>query len=214
MYTIAEVLSHVPGWLPELAMPFARQLGLWQRLLAWATVGTGLLGVLSSVMLYAVTGRQWWAFPRTAFRFFMTAIVTGLATSITVLLFIFSTSPRLVATTVHVLALALLITTILKLAGEASVFAHLRDRQQGDLKRSALLLRGELAGPTVLRFAFGMFGGIAIPGLVFTSIDGLQASVLITLGLVSTTSLVAGELLERMNFFGALSSPRMPGGLD
>lgn len=217
LYAAALVLAHQPAWLPELALldslrPLAASV---TRPLRWAVAAAGLLGVFCSVMLYAVTGRYWWAFPRTAYKFFMTTVVLGIATALAVMFAMFSGAP-LPADVLAVgkfFALILVATTIAKLAAEAGVFVHLRDRQQGDLKRSALLLRGELARFTVGRFGFGVLGGVLIPGLGLTSLDLGSPGLAMALSFGSLAFLVAGELLERITFFGAMSAPRMPGGL-
>ncbi|MCF6314617.1 MAG: dimethyl sulfoxide reductase anchor subunit [Verrucomicrobiales bacterium] len=64
-------------WL-NLLTPVATVLGA-------ATVLTGLLSIFCSVMVYAVTPRPFWSFPRTALRFFGTTLVTGLAGSLALL---------------------------------------------------------------------------------------------------------------------------------
>lgn len=186
--------------------------------LGWATAGFGVLGVFCSVMLYHVTHRRWWNGARTGFKFFMTAAVLGIATSIATSFATFAYhGDTLDADLVdfgRIMAIALAAATTLKLAGEASVFIHLRDAQHGDLKRSALLLRGELLRPTFFRFAFAILGGLLLPLLVLTSLKAHSTTLAMVVSMASVVMLLAGELLERMNFFSAASAPRMPGGLQ
>ena len=70
-------LPPVPRWLasPRVA-----------DLLGAGVVLTGLAGVACSVMLYVKTAREWWSGARTAFRFYATAAVLGLATTLVSLL--------------------------------------------------------------------------------------------------------------------------------
>ena len=104
--------------------------------------------------------------------------------------------------------------TLLKLAGEASVLFHLRDHQQGDLKRTALLLWGELHALTLWRLFLGGLGGVLLPlGLLTNLASGSLGAALIG-SLIGLLALLAAEIIERMTFFSALSAPRMPGGLQ
>jgi hypothetical protein len=86
--------------------------------------------------------------------------------------------------------------TALKLSAEALVFMHLRDRQHTALKRTAILMCGDLSHLTVARFACGLAGGLLLP------VAGVAAALPLC---------VAGEWLERHLFFAATTAPRMPG---
>jgi formate dehydrogenase iron-sulfur subunit len=110
-------------------------------------------------------------------------------------------------------AQVLALITVIKLGGEASVFFHLRDRQQGDLKRTALLLWGDLRMLTQFRFLLGVLGGMLLPLALLTSLSPSHAGQALTGAFLGLTCLLAGEFIERMTFFSALSAPRMPGGL-
>ena len=65
------------GWLGTTAASDA---------LGALVVGSGIAGVGCSVMLYVKTAREWWSGARTAFRFYATAAVLGLATTLVTLL--------------------------------------------------------------------------------------------------------------------------------
>lgn len=207
--------DHIPPW-PELAFlrPLAQQAS---PLLGNVVAVTGVVGVFSSVMLYVVTRRRWWSFSMTAFKFFLTAALLGLSATIGIATAVSIARDGLVSAEmtawIRDLAATLSIVTVVKLAGEASVFLHLRDKQQGDLKRSALLLRGELKGQTVLRYMAGGFGGLVVPFVFMSAFHrGGPTSALVG-ALLSLALLTAGEVLERMSFFSASSSPRMPGAI-
>lgn len=181
------------------------------------TAAIGLVAVFTSVMVYYVTGRRWWSFDRTATRFFGTAALLGLATvmcsTFAAAFFQGETLAAELTRFGRLSAVALASLTALKLAAESSALLHLRDKQHGDIKRSALLLSGELARETALRLGLGAFGGILLPLATLTQLDASDSALALGGCIVSLMLLLAGELLERMGFFAALSSPRMPGSL-
>ncbi len=179
----------------------------------------GLLGVFCSAMLYHVTGKTWWHMTRTGFKFFMTAAVLGVSVTILTLVVgsllseagVFKTD---VAPLVRDLAFALIALTTLKLAGESLVFLRLRDKQHGDLKRSALLMRGALQKATFFRYTAGFLGGVLLPLMLLVGAAAGSATPALVGAVTSLAFVMAGELLERVLFFAALSAPRMPGGLN
>jgi DMSO reductase anchor subunit/ferredoxin len=187
--------------------------------LGMAAAGVGAVAVFCSVMLYHVTHRTWWNGSRTGFKFTLTAAGLGWAA------ILFSTfvsvatgrgnkplSPELIEfgrAGAQVLALL----TLIKLGGEASIFFHLRDHQQSVLKRSALLLWGDLRTLTQFRFFLGVLGGILLPLGLLTSLSPSHSGQALAGSFLGLLCLLAGELIERMTFFSALSAPRMPGGL-
>lgn len=211
----AAVLFHAshPIVLPELAALTAAAV----RPLGIAVTAVGALGVACSVMLYHVTQRRWWNVSRTGFKFTMSAVVLGLATCLSTTfgtLAVRSSALSLEAMRFgQVMAALLALATVFKLAGEAAIFFHLRDRQQGDLKRSALLLRGELGRETIVRFGLGILGGLLLPLLGLAALGPRSAVAGAVLAALSSLALLGGEILERRAFFGAMSAPRMPGGL-
>jgi len=195
-------------------------LGRWPAVesLGRATALTGVGAVFCSVMLYHVTQRKWWSGGRTGFKFALTAAGLGWAA------ILFSTfgvamgrgeslSPELIEfgrTGVPVLA----VLTLIKLGGEASVFFHLGDRQQGDLKRTALLLWGDLRTLMQFRFLLGVLGGILLPLGFLTNLSPASLGQAFMASFLSLMCLLAGDFIERTTFFSALSAPRMPGGLQ
>ncbi len=187
---------------------------------AWAVALTGAAGILCSVMIYVVTGREFWGFGPTLARFGLTSAVLGIAaTWLSILLFgIFVDTPSAESLSFQAgqpLVRALLSAAVVKLLLEVSLLRHLMLRRQSPLKRSARLLIGPLSGSTFARAACGVLGGIVMPLFLWQE---LSASVSRDVYVVIVVSMMfvaclAGELLERYQFFAACSAPRMPGRL-
>ncbi len=179
--------------------------------LGLAVVVTGAGAMACSIMVYHATRRALWTASRTAFRFFATATLLGLGST---LLATALTSPEASEVPVGVLAVAVLFTAGAKLSWEACVFAHLRMRRHTELKRTALLLRDELGGQAFWRFWCGGVGGVLLPSVLLLAAGEPSAARLVPFLAAATMALLlAGELLERHLFFRAMASARMPGGL-
>lgn len=191
-------------------------------LLGWGVVASGAVGIFSSVMIYAFTQREFWNFNSTLIRFVLSSAILGVATSWLALLITTSISPSeetlaLVQTAGRPLALSLVGIAIIKLAWEGSLFLHLLQRRHSAWKRSAKLMSGALINQTMLRFAFGILGGVIMPlFVVFSDAQTLKEPTLDAQVVASVAMLFAaclmGELFERYLFFAAVSVPRMPGG--
>jgi Fe-S-cluster-containing dehydrogenase component/DMSO reductase anchor subunit len=178
--------------------------------LRWLVAGFGLLGVSCSVLIYHVTRRAFWNAPATGFKFFMTAALLGVATSVVTFSAAAAHDLTLNATVVPILGAlsrVLVAASLVKLLGELSFFFHLRDKRHTDAKRAAILMVRDLGNYTTARFALLFFGGVVLPLFSWSAPVSLNAEA------ASLTLLVAGELLERMLFFAAASAPGMPGGL-
>lgn len=207
---VGHLWAGLQSYLPDLLLA-------QERLLSRAVVVLGLLAIYTSVMLYHVTLRRWWHGGRTAMRFYGTAMVLGAATTATCVygygcFGLGSLPPALVAFGPQV-AWAIACATLVKMLFEASVFVHLRDKQHGDLRRSAILLKGELGKVTGLRFLSAFLGGVVTPLAVLQGLLPEQEVLAFVASLVSLSLLVTGELIERSTFFTAMSAPRMPGSL-
>jgi Fe-S-cluster-containing dehydrogenase component/DMSO reductase anchor subunit len=188
-----------------------------------AAAACGLMGVFCSVMIYVDTRRPFWGFSSTALKFFLTGLVLGIPAAILVSLLgavcIDSLSLREVQSEFGQVALrGLVAASAVKLAVESLVLFHLRDREQTALKRTALLLTGELAPVFLKRVAFGLVGGVALPLVLIGegTIAGpggfrpMFECVIVGLTLMLT---LLGELLERYLFFTAAVAPKMPGAV-
>ena len=188
-----------------------------QQVLGYVTAAVGMAAVFCSVMLYHATQRRWWSGGRTGFKFALTAAVLGLAAILSgtfgvAILGGGPFSPEIVAFGSRG-AQGLALLTLLKLAGEASVLLHLRDHQQGDLKRTALLLWGDLRPLTLWRFFLGGLGGVLLPLALLTNLAPDSQWAALVGSLIGFLALLGAEFIERATFFSALSAPRMPGGL-
>jgi hypothetical protein len=153
-------------------------------------------------------------------KFCLTSAVLGIsATCISIVAFgLFVDSPGATQLSRQVgtpLLRALLIAVGAKLFLEAALFRHLFSRRQSPLNRSARLLVGQLSSSTFARFGLGLLGGIVMPLFVWKEIDAIETRgifVVISVSMLFVACL-AGELLERYQFFAACAAPRMPGRL-
>jgi Fe-S-cluster-containing dehydrogenase component/DMSO reductase anchor subunit len=192
-------------WLGHWVPPEART---W---LCEAVAASGVLGVACSVLIYHVTRRAWWRARRTAFKFFGTAAVLGLATAgLTIAIGAVQVGgadrAALAGVSAHV-ARWLLVAGLVKGLGELSALRHLRDPRYTDLRKSAVLLTRDLARYTAVRFV--LLGA----GLLLTlAASGGWLSV--PLAAATLVLFTLGEAVERTLFFAAMCAPGMPGGLD
>ena len=117
-----------------------------------------------------------------------------------------------------ILCRGLIVAMAAKLLFEAALFRHLASRSTTSLKRTAWLMTGVLSNVILARFAAGLLGGLAMPGLLLLSrvpatAGHAQDLVFVVLVAMLFLACLAGELLERYLFFAAVASPRMPGTL-
>ncbi|HET7543595.1 MAG TPA: DmsC/YnfH family molybdoenzyme membrane anchor subunit [Polyangiaceae bacterium] len=184
--------------------------------LGWAVAASGLCGILCSVMLYAVTRRRLWSAGRTMVRFGLTALVLGLATALLTSCAVAVGLGRFqefsAAGAKLCWALAAAATT--KLVVDASVMVNLYDKQLTELKRTAMLLRGELKRVVLLRVALGLISGLLLPLVLAEQLRGsvgIGALPAVLCASASFLGLLGAELIERALFFKASSAPKMPG---
>lgn len=204
-------LLGLPTLEPELSQRLQRWLGA-------AVAVTGLLGVGCSAMLYAVTRRVFWRLSYCGPRFLGTTALLGL--SLTLLVFVTAAyfGQPIPGATLAGLCETLFGVCAFKLLLDVSVFGHLKSPQVSDLKRTALLMWGELAKLTQARFLLGVVGGLVLPALLPVFFAPLAERAELTkaglaIAAISCVLLVAGELLERSLFFMAAASPKMPGAV-
>jgi formate dehydrogenase iron-sulfur subunit len=200
-------LLHLPPLPAALSAPAVA------NALGGAVVASGIAGVFCSVMLYVKTAREYWSLSRTGSRFFASAALLGMATTLVSLAaFGGGTAPARAAAAGVAKLLALVAGG--KLLWELMIFLHLGDKQLGSLKRTALLLKGELAREALARLLLGATGGVALPLLLAQlCLHRGSQSAIVTVALLGFAASVAAELIERVLFFRAASPPRMPGGL-
>jgi DMSO reductase anchor subunit len=201
--------------LPPLSPVWGDRL---RHALGGAVAVVGLLGVGCSAMVYAVTRRALWRLSYSGPRFGASAALLGL--SITLLVFCSAAfvGEHVPGQIVAGLYAALIAVCVFKLLLEASIFSQLRLSQVSDLKRTALLMWGELSRLTQLRFFLGVLGGLVLPLVLSTFVDPTAVTLVLGIGPVliaalSCACLLGGELAERSLFFMAAASPRMPGAV-
>jgi Fe-S-cluster-containing dehydrogenase component/DMSO reductase anchor subunit len=196
-----------------LPAPPAGLLASGRSVLGFVVAASGVLGVLCSMMLYQVTARRWWSAGRTSGRFFLTAAVLGVATTSVALTLasLFESRDSAARATAFGLFTPLAVLAALKLAFDAEILLHLKDRGLGELRRTALLLVGELRPYAFARFALGALAtlvlvlGALAPGM------GLEGQ--LGVAVCAWSLLIAGEICERLLFFSAQSAPKMPGAI-
>jgi formate dehydrogenase iron-sulfur subunit len=192
-----------------------------QRGLGVAAALSGLAGVLCSVMVYVDTRRVFWKAALTGPKFIATAWVLGLPAALLISLAGAALSSPLTIGDVMLhygrsLCGLLMAIAAAKLVLEGAVFASLRHKQHTPLKRTALLMSGELGTVTLTRFFLGAAGGLLLPGVLLlesaiTAGHGYSPMFVGLVVLVMLAVLSAGELLERYLFFKAVVAPKMPG---
>jgi len=190
--------------------------------LGWGVAVVGGVAVFCSVMIYEFTQRECWSFPRVAVRFFLTSALLGVAIVwLTILvLSLVRPSPELkglVRSCGTSLCAALIVLAAAKLLWEATALRHLPQRRMTAMKRSALLMIGELSNFTLARFALGILGGLVMPAFLLLSLASASGAENLPQFVVVTSMLfiacLVGELLERALFFTACAAPKMPGGI-
>ena len=171
-----------------------------------AAAVVGVAGVFFSVMVYVATQRSHWSGTQTGVKFFGTTLLLGAASVLSVYVFGGGALDRIGGNLLSLIATV----TLLKLAFEASIFVHARNRRHTPLKRVAILLLGELSVVTRYRFGTAIVGGVLLPILLKNGFmaHSLPFACLLLLGLVTV-----GESLERYLFFRAAPASRMPGGI-
>jgi DMSO reductase anchor subunit/ferredoxin len=217
MYTAAACIRafgiHVPILGIEVPLAVEQALGAGAAL-------AGLAGVACSAMIYADTRRPFWDLFITGPKFLGTAALLGLPSAllISIAATLFSpgnTVQAVMAGEGRVLCGWILAVALTKLAFESLIFVSLRHRHPTPLKRTAVLMTGDLGLATLARFYFGLIGGVLLPGLLLLEhrfapggYHPLFVGITVALSLIV---LVVGELIERYLFFTAVVAPKMPG---
>lgn len=219
------------GLFAALACMFAAMVSLPTRwspareaidLFGLGVVASGATAIFGSIMIYATLGRIYWSFSRTATRFMLTAALLGPATvwlsaALLALARPSTDSTALLESVGLIFCPALLVIACAKLIWEAALLRHLVSRSMTQLRRSAMLVTGELSSYALARFAAGLLGGVVIPAiLVFRLMHSDSATDPVALAALTGLLFVAclaGELLERYLFFASVAAPRMPGGI-
>jgi formate dehydrogenase iron-sulfur subunit len=165
--------------------PYASPLGV-------ATVVLATIGVACSAMIYVDTRRPWWSASATFGKFFGSVLVLGLH------------AVAIAAAAPVITALAVGVHWILA-AWETSARARALDDVDHPRHRPALIARKLLHGLLEIRVLLLLAGALSVAGTLGTSaLWPAVAAALFSLGAI---------VIERIVFFRAAASPRMPGGV-
>ena len=191
----------------------------------WTTVFAGAAGIFCSAMIYVFTKREFWNIGITLTKFILTSVLLGSAATLVSILLMgvlvdANSAARIADVAGHHLLRMLMFASVAKLLFEVAIFRYLSVRSTPPLKRSAQLMIGPLVRSTTARFTFGLVGGIALPWVLISQLNATSTdagsmqsiSVVVMIGLILLAT-VAGETLERFQFFAAVASPRMPGNI-
>jgi Fe-S-cluster-containing dehydrogenase component/DMSO reductase anchor subunit len=234
-YAFRAVLGLAHSWLSREIVVFGVFAGLaslyagavfaeiaWSHWVGWGVAVSGAVAVFCSTMIYVFTQRECWSFTRTGVRFALTSALLGVAAVWLSILLATLVRPspslfQLIEVCGRPLCQLLIAISVIKLTWEAVIFRHLLLRRMTSLRRSALLMAGELSSVTLARFAAGLLGGVLMPVFLLSHMeDAVQGTgfvqFVVTTGLLFVSCLL-GELLERYLFFAACAAPKMPGGI-
>jgi Fe-S-cluster-containing dehydrogenase component/DMSO reductase anchor subunit len=210
LYAFRAVLGVRTSWLSREIIAFGAFAGLAALYAVWSRVPVGALastvgagGVFCSVMVYAATRRPHWRASLTGLKFFATTLLLGAALAALLAVALGARAP------LRGLLSAVGVVSALKLLAEAAALRHLRDPHHSPLKRTAVLMAGDLRSATSARFICGALGGLALPALAF-AVAPSRIALLVVCGAAFLLCL-AGEILERYLFFAAAPASRMPG---
>jgi formate dehydrogenase iron-sulfur subunit len=205
-------------WLPAISQsvsfPLLRELSSppLQHALGICVALSGLGGILCSIMIYQDTRRTFWRTTMTSLKFLGTVLMLGPATILFTMIGQAAFTPVIASQLSFRQIIILLCGLIMaistaKLLWELAAFTHLRDADWTNMKRTALLMCGELKRVAIARFVFGAAGGIILPGLGLLGTCNLGTAT----GILGCS--ILGELFERYLFFTGVIPPKMPGGI-
>lgn len=220
LFAVCALLYAASVWMAKdqpTLVPLADGFGLMTAL-------SGVVGVFCSVMIYVKTQRPFWSGHRTGSMFFLSSAVLGLPIALLVSLAACYWSTELTSYAImrnygQTLCRWLMMVVAIKLGLECSVLVWLRQRRFTPLKRTALLLTGELSMINLLRYFFGIMGGLLLPLVLLSSKatvvggEGYQPLFVGIVVLLIVGLLLLGEMIERYLFFAASVAPKMPGAL-
>jgi Fe-S-cluster-containing dehydrogenase component/DMSO reductase anchor subunit len=199
-----------------------RSANQWVHWLGWSVCLIGIAAVVCSTMIYVFTQRECWSLVRVGGRFALTSALLGVAAVwLSILVSTLVAPTEALFALVHkcgpALCWALVALSMSKLFWEAADFRHLGFRKMTPMKRSTVLMTGDLSNATLARFATGLLGGGILPAMLAgeaaTLAQGAGLPQFVVLTALLFGACLAGELLERYLFFAACAAPQMPGGI-
>lgn len=190
--------------------------GVVEAVLEVLTATAGVVGVACSAQVYAVTRRRWWGLARTATKFFLTTVATGAAAVLVITVVIAlvaddATAERAGLVSGRPLGVLVITLVAVKLTWEMAFLRHVRTGSSAELRRSARLLVDDLGRSTKWRVGLGSVGVLAAMVMVLAA-DSARPVPVLLLASASLAAVLAGELVERWQFFTAVAPPRMPSG--
>jgi Fe-S-cluster-containing dehydrogenase component/DMSO reductase anchor subunit len=194
-----------------VALQFFQPEGRFGLPLLWATVGTGILGVFTSVMVYHAVKRPFWSYKICGVKFAGTALILGVATAFCCVSFAYSRG-GLNGRAVVAAASLLIVFTSTKLLFEARIKQRWLDGDDRVLRKSALLMSGPLRQATGLRAFHAIIGGQLLPVLAIVAVSGQDRGLVVLAASISLAALLIAEFVERYLFFTAVAKPSMPRG--
>ncbi len=214
-FAVSASIYAASPWLVTMGLPVSPA---WERALGGAVALSGLGGVACSTMIYASTRRIFWNPAYTGLKFLLTCLVLGIPVALLIRLATAAWSSAgaslLVLEHAQELCQCLLAAVSLKLTLEVAILGWLRARTFTPLRRTAILMTGDLGRVTAGRFACGVVGGLALPALLLawcSQAGGTTSTAMVAMLVIVLALNFAGELLERYLFFAAVVAPKMPG---
>ncbi|MGV3483282.1 MAG: DmsC/YnfH family molybdoenzyme membrane anchor subunit [Planctomycetaceae bacterium] len=164
----------------------------------------GVAGLISSAMVYIVTPRALWRMSRTMPRFLVTALITGAAGLLPILL-----SQRVSAEICLAVSAATCVLLVSKLGWEYRLYAG-TGRSAEDV-RSARLARGPLSALLTVRFVTGAAAVVLLLAAAVVAVAEGRSAVIMAVAAAALA--LGGEFAERLLYFATVVYDRMPGTL-
>jgi formate dehydrogenase iron-sulfur subunit len=207
LFVLAQAFA--PGWVASQSRS--------QFALLVSVAAFGACGVGSSVMVYHVVRRPFWRASASGVKFAGTTALLGLATALASLGVAVSGVLGGARASAEFLlpfvAGALSLVSAAKLAYEATERRERHETGFDPLRLSARLLRGPLKGQGTLRLVLGLSGGVLLPLLAILGTRLGDGGIAALAAVLAFPLSIAGESIERILFFRAVTPPKMPGGL-
>jgi len=180
-------------------LPFVRALA---PALAGITALVGLAAVFTSAMIYIDTRRPFWSARHTLPRFFGATLLLGTSGSAALLAFAVPGSSAVIA-----FALAAMVIRMALFVWETLRDALISRDPRHECHRSMLAIRTMMSWIPMTRTALFFLSTAAAVAALRPAADAPWFA------LASFVSTALSLLLERLEFFRAVTAPRMPGGL-
>jgi DMSO reductase anchor subunit len=209
---LASAYAGVP-WFASVGIPIPTGVTRW---IGWLVAFAGIVGVACSTMIYASTRRVFWNPAYTGLKFLLTCLILGLPVALVIQLVdsMWLNVPFLRQIAVGI-AFLLIVSSSIKLVAESAVFCWLGSRRFTAMRRTALLMTGDLRRVSLWRYLLGILGGVLMPcwiiGTYPSTVETFSSPQTVIVAALTLAVCFVGELLERYMFFAAVVAPKMPG---